>query len=556
MNAFKSTETAEAATGFPEQGSEEHGSRQQLAVSAQFADFYSTHRIQARSPRVRGHLTLLLNQDGIEPEQLVWAALDQLQLPWFAELLADASRRDMASLAKKLRDDEYLKQLDENLLHALLRRTINTDLPLEQLIILLRRLLLQWAEENAHGLDATCLRLMVSIATQCFNNEYIYATTSKEDETVERLRARLGQQLEQSQVLADLSLLTAYAMYASLRTLNADEGLMHLQGNCEAQSIRELIVRQVQEPLEEEQLREVIPSIGLSEDSTSNAVRRQYEESPYPRWFTIQLPTPQSFAHAMAERFPFLEKLEPRNPLRILIAGCGTGWHPIHVAAQYDKAEVYALDLSKASLAYALRQARGCGVSNMKFYHGDILCLNRLGVKFDLIEAIGVVHHMADPAAGIRALADQLNPGGFIKLGIYNRRARRHLASAQDFVAERNLRSSPSALRALRQEMLEHQVTIDSFSKRFDFFYQSGFRDLLCHVREVQFSPAEVGLLLSQIGLELLGVRGIDKEKRQAYTKQFPQDPGMRDLALVEAYEAEHPDLFSSLMMFWVRKVR
>jgi 2-polyprenyl-3-methyl-5-hydroxy-6-metoxy-1,4-benzoquinol methylase len=311
----------------------------------------------------------------------------------------------------------------------------------------------------------------------------------------------------------------------------------------------------VQESLDEERIQEAIPSIGLSGDSISIAVRRQYEESPYPRWFTIQLPTPVTFAGAMAERFPFLEKIETENPLKILVAGCGTGWHAIYVAAQYSEAEVHALDLSKASLAYGLRQAQICGVNNLTFCHGDILCLDKLGVKFDAIEAVGVLHHMADPVAGIRALVDQLNPGGFMKLGLYSRRVRRKLASAQEFVAGRSVDRSPAALRVLRQEMIQGQVSEDA-TQRLDFFYLSGFRDLLCHVREVQFSPAEIGPILGQIGIEFLGFRGVDKEKRQAYTTQFPEDPGMRDLALVEAYEAEHPDLFPSLMVFWVQKVR
>ncbi len=546
MDAPNSTEN--------EQSSEEHSRRQRLAVSAQFAAFFSTCRVLDLSPRVRGHLTLLLNQEGIDPQQLVGAALGQLQLSWFTELIADASRDDMASLAKKLRDDAYLKQFDENLLHLLLRRTIVTDLPLEHLLTLLRRLFLQWNDERAQSQDARRLRLMASIATQCFNNEYIYATTPIEDQAVERLRARLRRQLGSGQAAPDLHSLTVYAMYASLRTLQADEALVQLHGNCQSELIHELIVRQVQEPLEEEQLREVIPSIGLSEDSTSNAVRRQYEESPYPRWFTFQLQTPVTFASAMSERFPFLEKLESKNPLKILIAGCGTGWHAISVATKYSDVEVHALDLSKASLAYGLRQTGVRCISNVTFYHGDILCLDRLGVKFDAIEAIGVLHHMADPAAGIRALTEQLNPGGFLRLGIYSRRSRRNITSAQEFVAKRNVGISPATLRVLRKEMIEGQVSADYISMSLDFSYLSGFRDLVCHVREVQFSPAEIGPFLSQIGLEFLGFRGIDKEKRKAYARQFPQDPGMRDLALVEAYEAEHQDFFSSMMLFWARK--
>ena len=81
------------------------------------------------------------------------------------------------------------------------------------------------------------------------------------------------------------------------------------------------------------------------------------------------------------------------------------------------------MDFSKASLAYALRQARRYGSPNLSFLHGDSLNLE-MHQEFDAVDAIGVIHHMADPAAGLRALIRALKPGGFMKLGLYSRRAR------------------------------------------------------------------------------------------------------------------------------------
>src|SRR6185369_2840620 len=106
------------------------------------------------------------------------------------------------------------------------------------------------------------------------------------------------------------------------------------------------------------------------------------------------------------------------------------------VAAEYSDVEVLAFDLSKASLAYGIRQARRYGIKNLEFVHGDILCVDKLGERFDVIEAGGVLHHMQEPAAGLRALAAVLNPRGFFRIGLYSRRARhRILASARHSVA-------------------------------------------------------------------------------------------------------------------------
>ena len=43
---------------------------------------------------------------------------------------------------------------------------------------------------------------------------------------------------------------------------------------------------------------------------------------------------------------------------------------------------------------------------------------DKLNKQFDIIESIGVLHHMDNPMAGWKILTDCLKPGGLMKIGL------------------------------------------------------------------------------------------------------------------------------------------
>jgi SAM-dependent methyltransferase len=424
--------------------------------------------------------------------------------------------------------------VDQPQIHDRLRREILADVQFERVLTAFRRSFLE-------GKGKEHIPFMVSLACQCFNNEYIYPVSEEEQRAVLCLKERIMSVRD----------LIVYAMYEPLNTVRDAAFRFGIDRDPDAQ---EIFRRQICEPAEEEEIKKNIPSFGVSVDPISRAVRGQYEESPYPRWVDIALPNPLTFHDAMRDRFPFLKSIELGSPVRILIAGCGTGYHPIAAAAKYSDAGVTAIDFSKASLACAIQRARRYDLPNLKFLHGDILNLEK-HQEFDAIEAIGVLHHMSDPAAGLRALVRALKPGGFMKLGLYSRRARAVLLEAKRIIRERNIGTSLKELREVRQEIIRHQSGASKGPINMsDFYYTSGFRDLLCHVHEVSFHPAELMPVLDDAGLTVLGYRGIASPTRAKYLEKFPRDPYMRDLDLVDVFESEHPDLFNlNVQMLWVQ---
>src|SRR4029077_17310690 len=102
-----------------------------------------------------------------------------------------------------------------------------------------------------------------------------------------------------------------------------------------------------------------------------------------------------------------------KTDVDILIAGCGTGQHPIGMAQRFAGARLLAVDLSLASLGYALRKTRALGLDNVAYAQADILKLGVLDRRFDMIDSRGGRNHLADPADGwCDTMTPTPRPGG------------------------------------------------------------------------------------------------------------------------------------------------
>jgi SAM-dependent methyltransferase len=174
-----------------------------------------------------------------------------------------------------------------------------------------------------------------------------------------------------------------------------------------------------------------------------------------PRWCWRREPGAGD-QHVFAGNFPLLTfaSLRPR-PIDILVAGCGTGQQAIVTARLFANARVLAVDLSLASLAYATRMSRALGVRNIEYAQADLLELAALGRTFDVIEASGVLHHLADPMAGWRVLLSMLRPLGLMHIGLYSKIAREQIRAARAYFAGEGRRPTPSDIRRCRRDLLD-----------------------------------------------------------------------------------------------------
>jgi len=109
---------------------------------------------------------------------------------------------------------------------------------------------------------------------------------------------------------------------------------------------------------------------------------------------------------------------EYREDLEVLIAGCGT-WQAAKHALCHPGSRVVAIDVSKTSLDHTNYLKDKYDLNNLEVRQLPIENAADLGREFDHIICTGVLHHLADPDAGLRALRSVLKRDGAMYLMLY-----------------------------------------------------------------------------------------------------------------------------------------
>jgi SAM-dependent methyltransferase len=341
------------------------------------------------------------------------------------------------------------------------------------------------------------------------------------------------------------------ASYRQLHQYNWCEKLESLD------NLEEVKSQLIEEPYAERAIAAEIPMLGEISDDVSLKVRAQYEENPYPRWVKTRMPTKvKSISEICAELslHPHSKSIKNVTAPAVLVAGCGTGQHSIETASYFSDCQVTAVDLSLASLAYAKRKTTELGITNLKYLQADILRLDQLEQKFDIIESVGVLHHMDEPMAGWRVLTDLLKPGGLMYIGLYSELARQHIAEVRKEITLRKVGTSESEIREFRRSLAEsndenHQLLTTSS----DFFNLSSLRDLIFHVQEHRFTLPQIKKCLDELGLKFCGFTA--KDTISNFMGFHGKDADIYDLALWHQFEENNPRAFAAMYQFWCQKL-
>ena len=293
--------------------------------------------------------------------------------------------------------------------------------------------------------------------------------------------------------------------------------------------------------------------------NVSSKVREQYEQNPYPRWLNLAVPQTSkpisTILKTIKLKITDLSINRIKKP-KILIAGCGTGQHAIETATRFKDCEVLAVDLSLSSLAYAKRKTEELGLKNIEYMQADILDLGSLNRQFDIVESVGVIHHMADPMAGWKVLTDCLKLGGLIRIGLYSELARTNIVQIRHEIQELGIDSGDAAMKLFRQHVVnsekEHHKEIVLSP---DFYCLSGVRDLLFHVQEHRFTISEIKQSLAQLDLAFCGFEFKSNKRVDKFKSQNIAQDAVYDLDKWDAFEKENPTLFFGMYQFWCQKV-
>lgn len=445
---------------------------------------------------------------------------------------------------------------DPLLLSALPRMTI-FDADLERVLAHMRRRLLLRSGTTpgpAAGEPGIPFEFLCALSRQCFYSGYAFFSEDDEARQVEAVREAAQAALRRpvTNFRALEWPLAVLALYDSLNHVNGCERLLEPPMSGWSEAFRPIVQEQLVNRRREQEIAEHLTAITSIKDEVSLAVRRQYEESPYPLWVSVHHPKPVTIEALALRCCPSRGfRLRPR-PVPMLIAGCGTGHHPIEVARTYPESEILAVDLSLTSLAYAARMAERFGISNITFRQADILELGKLDRRFAVIECGGVLHHLKDPMAGWQVLAGLLEPDGLMKIGLYSEKARSSIRAAREFIQPLDLPLTPEGIRRCRHAVMNLPDGHPARSALTfgDFFTLNGCRDLIMHVQEHNFTLPGIADCLEQLGLRFCGLQ-CEPHIQDRFRAMFPESSALFDLEAWNRFEEACPQTFKGMYNFW-----
>jgi SAM-dependent methyltransferase len=201
------------------------------------------------------------------------------------------------------------------------------------------------------------------------------------------------------------------------------------------------------------------------------------------------------------------------RPWRVLDAGCGTGVSTDYLCHLNPEATVLAVDISAGALEVARERLRRSGgrerVRDLRIERRSLLDLDDEG-PFDLINSVGVLHHLAQPEAGLRALARRLAPGGVLHLFLYAEAGRWEIHHTQKALGLLGVGSGATGLR-LGRELLRELPAGNRLRRHheerwaLDTTADANFADMYLHPQETSFTVASLLAFVEEAGLHLVG---------------------------------------------------
>jgi hypothetical protein len=171
-------------------------------------------------------------------------------------------------------------------------------------------------------------------------------------------------------------------------------------------------------------------------------------------------------------------------------------------------ARVVAIDVSQSSLDHHRFLKDKYGLKNLDLHRLPIEEVGTLERDYDLVVSTGVLHHMADPKAGMRALAARLRPDGVAAIMLYARYGRIGVEIMQAIFREIGLTQDEASLFTVKEAIAllpaDHPVrSYLSFAP--DLRFDAGLVDTFLHGRDRSYTVDDCLDLVASAGLVFQG---------------------------------------------------
>lgn len=290
------------------------------------------------------------------------------------------------------------------------------------------------------------------------------------------------------------------------------------------------------------------PFLDVAED-----VRDFYERYPYPRPID-SLEKYQQFwqdrQRRRADYHLFWPAQSYRDDQSILIAGCGTSQAAKH-ALRWPAAQVTGIDFSATSVRCTEELKKKYDLRNLQVHQLPIDRVNDLQTSFDQIVCTGVLHHLADPEAGLRALRAVLKPDGAMHLMVYAPYGRTGVYMLQEFCRRVGIHATDVEIRDLITTLktLPPGHPLENLLREApDFRQEAALADALLHPQDRAYSVPQLFDFIEKAGLKFgRWIRQAPYTPHCGVVAKIPQASRLTELSVAEQYAAV--ELFRGTMV-------
>ena len=290
------------------------------------------------------------------------------------------------------------------------------------------------------------------------------------------------------------------------------------------------------------------PSRGVAAE-----VQDFYERYPYPRPID-SLEKYRRFGQDRQGRRAEYHLFWPEKPYRedqcILIAGCGTSQAAKH-ALRWPAAQVIGIDFSATSVRCTEELKRKYNLSNLQVRQLPIDRVNDLEMSFDQIICTGVLHHLSDPDAGLRALRSVLKPDGAMHLMVYAPYGRAGIYMLQEFCRRIGIHGNNEEIRDLIAALTAippgHPLE-NLLNESPDFRQEAALADALLNPQDRSYSVPELFDFIEKAGLTFgRWIKQASYNPHCGVMEKIPQASRLKELSVPEQYAAV--ELFRGTMV-------
>jgi SAM-dependent methyltransferase len=163
-----------------------------------------------------------------------------------------------------------------------------------------------------------------------------------------------------------------------------------------------------------------------------------------------------------------------------------------------------AIDVSQPSLDHHRYLRDKYGLQNLELQLLPIEKVGSLDRDFDLVVSTGVLHHLADPGAGMQSLAGCLRPDGVAAIMIYARYGRTGVEILQSVFREMGLTQDEASLAVVRETIAslpQDHPLMSYLALAPDLHSDAGLVDTFLHGRDRSYTVGDCLDLVASCGL-------------------------------------------------------